>query len=153
MASSMRCSSFFRNWLQGVDSTVRTVTLYVGKYSWVDMMLYLTKHQYIFICRLSPGGFTGPGPGPYYRRRRIAIRWRWDVDLLRQLWWRCLLDTAGDSATDLLFSCVFFKSLCFRYGSKLCFWDSLDRFILVCNKEQLYALIDVEAGILIYFLF
>lgn len=62
-------ANFSRNWLQGVDSTMRTVTLYVGKYSWVDMMLYLTTPQYTFICRLSSEQHNGLDSSPYKKSR------------------------------------------------------------------------------------
>ena len=48
---------------------------------------------------------------------------------------------------------VFGNAFCSRYGSKVYFWDSLGCFTLVCNKEQLYVLIDTEAEILIYSFF
>ena len=144
----------FIGWMERINRKLKTQIL-VGTSAicWAIWLtrndIVLTRSQHHIICRLSFGGPTGPGLGPYYRRR-IARRWRWDAGLLRQPRWRCLQDTVGNLVIELLFRywvckpffySFWIKTLCLRLRGQQC---------LCYNKEQLYALVDAEAMILIY---
>lgn len=105
-------ANFSRNWLQGVDSTMRTVTLYVGKYSWVDMMLYLTTLQYTFICRLSSEQPNGLDSSPY-KKSRMHIKNFWHAAPWRQLLW-----TSSQSTDEYLlidFKITVFHMFCILF--------------------------------------